>query len=124
MSLQPRKSPGAYDALKWARIDNARATGLDHLIGSLEPDKKGDIVMIDANGVSLAPCLDPIETVVGDADASNIEGVWVNGVPRKSDFRLTDPKASAAPSKMRAAGQAVLERAGRTELGTHRFTRG
>lgn len=124
MPVPPRKSPGAYDALKWATIDNARSMGLDQFIGSLEPGKKADMVMIDASGVNLTPCLDPVEAVVGYADASNIERVWVDGVPRKVDFRLTDPQASEAPARLREVSKAVLERAGRTELGSHRYTSG
>ncbi|ADO43092.1 amidohydrolase family protein [Ketogulonicigenium vulgare] len=122
MPLPPRKNPGAYEALKWATIDNAKSVGMEAFIGSLELGKKADIVMVDALAPNLTPGLDPVEAVVGYADAANIEAIWVNGTLQKWDFKLLNPSARSAAKALRDTALTVLENAGRRELITHRFT--
>jgi 5-methylthioadenosine/S-adenosylhomocysteine deaminase len=45
----------ARQALAMATILGARALHVDHLVGSLEPDKRADIAVIDLRGIHLTP---------------------------------------------------------------------
>lgn len=55
----------ATKALRAATIDAAKAIGLEHEIGSLEPGKKADIIFIDMNEPNLVPVITtPIRNIV------------------------------------------------------------
>ncbi|TCR70445.1 amidohydrolase family protein [Bosea sp. BK604] len=67
------------EALEWITIGGARALGLEHLIGSLTPGKKADIILIGMKALNLFPVHDPVHTVVQQANAFNVDTVFVNG---------------------------------------------
>jgi 5-methylthioadenosine/S-adenosylhomocysteine deaminase len=74
----------AYDAIKAATIDGARALGLDALTGSLEPGKRADLVLIDLDKPHLQPlsrtdCDATSELVVFAATADDVDTVIVDG---------------------------------------------
>ncbi|MDJ0933117.1 amidohydrolase family protein [Breoghania sp.] len=121
MPIPPHKSHDTYDALKWATIGNARSMGLEHRIGSLEPDKQADIVMIRANDINLVPSIDPVDAIVTYADASNVETVFVNGVARKTGGVLTDASASTAAATLRERTLRILAESGRAAMAEERF---
>jgi cytosine/adenosine deaminase-related metal-dependent hydrolase len=78
----------ARDMLTMATLDGAHVAGLEDRTGSLTPGKQADVVVIDANGIGVAPVHDPVAAVTLSADVSNVEHVIVGGVFRKRDFRL------------------------------------
>ena len=60
-----RHQPGALtarDALWMATREGARALGLDHEIGSIEPGKRADLIVIERDRPHLAPDVDPWST--------------------------------------------------------------
>jgi len=63
-----RKDPAAMPAwkiLRMATIEGARAIGLGDDIGSLEPGKKADIILVDLNRPSMIPVLrSPVRNIV------------------------------------------------------------
>ncbi|HEX6393639.1 MAG TPA: amidohydrolase family protein [Acidimicrobiales bacterium] len=64
-------------AARMATIDGARAAGLDHLIGSLVPGKRPDVVVRDTSGPHWWPRHDWFDTLAiaveaGTATAGNI----------------------------------------------------
>ena len=77
----------AWDALRMATIEGARAIGLGEDIGSIEIGKQADLILIDANSPTLTPILDsPIRTIVpnlvygangSEVSDSMIAGKWV-----------------------------------------------
>ncbi|HHW11947.1 MAG TPA: amidohydrolase [Firmicutes bacterium] len=69
----------AETALKMATIDGARALGLGDQIGSLEPGKKADLIMIDLEQNHLTPCFNPASLLVYSARGSDVAAVMVNG---------------------------------------------
>ena len=71
-----------------ATIDGARALGLERDIGSLEPGKRADIVLLDGNTPELATIHDPFQLVYCAA-ARWVSDVWVDGVRRVADGRCT-----------------------------------
>jgi len=79
----------AEQVVDWATRGGARALGLDSLIGSLEPGKKADVVLIknDASP-AMFPLLHPYGHVVYQAQRGDVHTVVVNGRVVKYDHRL------------------------------------
>lgn len=68
----------AFDVLTMATIDGARALGLDHLVGSLEPGKRADLVLLQ-DTVDVAVLHDPVSQVVYGASPRSVRDVWIDG---------------------------------------------
>jgi 5-methylthioadenosine/S-adenosylhomocysteine deaminase len=79
----------AEDVVDWATRGGARALGLDSVVGSLEPGKKADIVLIknDTSPV-MFPVLNPYGHVAFQAQRGDVHTVLVNGQVVKSAHRL------------------------------------
>lgn len=69
----------AYDALKMATIDGARALGLDSQIGSLEIGKRADLVAVRLNELNTVPVHNPISQLVYSTVSTQVSHVWING---------------------------------------------
>jgi 5-methylthioadenosine/S-adenosylhomocysteine deaminase len=67
------------DAMTMATIDAARAIRWDHEIGSLEPGKAADVVVVDAGNTRLTPTYQPVGTLVRYAVGTDVETVVVAG---------------------------------------------
>jgi len=67
------------DAMTMATIDAARALRWDHEIGSLEPGKAADVVVVDAENTRLTPAYHPVGTLVRYAVGTDVESVVVAG---------------------------------------------
>jgi 5-methylthioadenosine/S-adenosylhomocysteine deaminase len=76
--LDPLAVP-ASTALEMATIGGARALGLDHLIGSLEPGKRADVAIVDLDEDSLVPLYDPISHLAYAVEAADVQTVLVDG---------------------------------------------
>ncbi|WP_244928058.1 amidohydrolase family protein [Nocardioides sp. W7] len=76
----------ALDVLTMATIEGARALGLDHLVGSLEPGKRADLVLLQ-DTVDIAVLHDPVSQVVYGASPRSVRDVWVDGVAVVTDHR-------------------------------------
>ncbi len=79
----------AEDVVDWATRGGARALGLDSLIGSIEPGKKADLVLIknDRSPV-MFPLLNPYGHVAFQAQRGDVHTVVVNGRVVKFDHEL------------------------------------
>lgn len=105
-----RHRPGALtarDAVAMATREGARALGLEAEIGSIEPGKRADLVLVDAAGP------DPYSTLVYAARGTDVRATLVDGELLVDEFRPTrwDPAdlAVAARTEARAlAGRAGL----------------
>ncbi|HSS21768.1 MAG TPA: 5'-deoxyadenosine deaminase [Pyrinomonadaceae bacterium] len=70
----------ARQALRIATIEGARAMGLGDEIGSLEPGKRADVVVIGLDALHSTPASsDPISTVVYSAQTSDVRSVIIDG---------------------------------------------
>ncbi len=76
------------DALEFATLAGAKATGLDRRIGSITPGKEADLILIRARDLNLTPVTDPVAAVVHGAHAGNVDTVMVAGRILKRDGRL------------------------------------
>jgi 5-methylthioadenosine/S-adenosylhomocysteine deaminase len=62
-----------------ATIEGARAIGLEDEIGSLEPGKQADLVLLDARAPRLTPMHRPASAVVYAACGADVRTVLVAG---------------------------------------------
>jgi 5-methylthioadenosine/S-adenosylhomocysteine deaminase len=76
--LDPLAVP-AIAALEMATIGGARALGLDHLIGSLEPGKRADVGIVELDEDNLVPLYDPVSHLAYAVEAADVRTVLVEG---------------------------------------------
>lgn len=67
--------------LAHATIEGARALGLADRIGSIEPGKRADLVLLDTSGSHWQPRRDPATAIVLQSRADDIRLVLVDGEP-------------------------------------------
>ena len=54
-------------------------------IGSIEKNKKADLVAFNLSDIHLQPIYDPLSTIIYSGERDNVEHVWVNGDLKFSD---------------------------------------
>lgn len=69
----------AHAALRMATLDGARALGIDHDAGSLEPGKSADITIVDLATINSQPVYDPASQLVYTTHPQQVTDVWVAG---------------------------------------------
>lgn len=69
----------AKTVLKMATIDGAKAIGLENYVGSLEPGKQADIIIIDTDKPHLVPMYNPVSHLIYTAQGSDVRDVMVAG---------------------------------------------
>ena len=69
----------AYEALKSATINAAKALGIDKETGSLETGKSADMAIIDIDSIEAQPLYDPIGHLVYATQRNQVSDVWVAG---------------------------------------------
>lgn len=101
----------ARRTLELATIDGARSLGLDHLVGSLTPGKRADLIMVSERGPNLMVRTDPARLLVTAAQPSNVDTVLVDGRMLKRGGRLTELDVAEVGARARTALAGVLSRA-------------
>jgi 5-methylthioadenosine/S-adenosylhomocysteine deaminase len=79
----------AHQALRCATLAGAQALGLDARIGSISPGKEADLTAVFLGGHATQPCFDPVSHLVYAAGREHVTHVWIRGVLRLRDSRLT-----------------------------------
>ena len=69
----------AYEVLKMATVNGAKALGLESKIGSIEENKLADIIIINPDTEQMQPINDIFADLVYNAKGSNVETTIVNG---------------------------------------------
>ncbi len=92
---KPRLGPMAMPALtvlEMATLRGAAALGMEDEIGSIEPGKKADIVLLDLRKPHASPgaCVDPVSRVVYSAHSSDVVMTMVDGQVVYGDGRLAN----------------------------------
>jgi 5-methylthioadenosine/S-adenosylhomocysteine deaminase len=109
-----RRRPGALparDVLAMATRAGARTLGLDHEIGSIEPGKRADVIVIDPDRPHLAPGPDPYSTLVYAARGSDVRTTIVDGVVLVDDFTPLRVDRAEVAAEARTAARALASRA-------------
>jgi atrazine chlorohydrolase/5-methylthioadenosine/S-adenosylhomocysteine deaminase/melamine deaminase len=99
----------AQRVLEMATIDGARALGMEHEIGSLEPGKKADLVLVDLDRPHLYPRVSVPSVLVYQANGSEVDTVVVDGRILLEGGRLLglDPPAA----QIQAASDRIVREA-------------
>jgi len=72
-------SMGAMEALAMATVHGAAVLGLSDLIGSIEPGKRADLIVVRLDGPHAEPGGDPVSRLVYACTASDVRHVMVDG---------------------------------------------
>lgn len=75
---EPRMLP-AYEVLKMATINGAKALGLDNKIGTVAEGKKADLIMVDLSQVITEPINNIFAELVYNVKGTNVDTTIVNG---------------------------------------------
>jgi 5-methylthioadenosine/S-adenosylhomocysteine deaminase len=110
-----RSGPGALparDVLAMATRDGAAALGLQDEIGSVEPGKRADLMLVRRGGAHLAPDVNPYGTLVHAARPSDVRTVLVDGEILVDDGRLTRVDIAGLVAAAHREAAALAARAG------------
>lgn len=69
----------AKEFIKMATLEGARALKVDHLVGSLEPGKRADIIAIDLSRSHQVPTQDPYSALVHTTNQEDVVMTMVDG---------------------------------------------
>lgn len=93
-------------------IDAARAIGMEHEIGSLEPGKKADIAIIDMRKPHLMPMWMPVHRLVHQVLGSDVDTVIVDGKVLMEGGKVLTTDVEAAIAFGQEEALALAARAG------------
>ncbi len=97
----------ATTVLKMATIDGARALGLDHRTGSLEPGKRADLIIVDTNAPHLTPLYHPDSHLVYAARGSDVVTTIVDGRILMEDRQLMTLDEDAVMERAKEIAEAI-----------------
>ena len=109
-----RHAPGAVtarDALWMATREGARALGLGDEVGSIEPGKRADLILVDRDRPHLAPDADPWSTLVYAARGTDVRMTMVDGEVLVDGFSLARLDGAAIAAEAKNAAREVAQRA-------------
>ena len=78
INKDPKQLP-AYEVLKMATINGAKALGLEKEIGTIEEGKKADLIILDLNNITTKPTNDLISEIIYNAKGTNVDTTIVEG---------------------------------------------
>jgi 5-methylthioadenosine/S-adenosylhomocysteine deaminase len=102
----------ANKVLEMATIEGAECIGLGSKIGSIEPGKQADVVILDLWKPNVIAYHDPISAIVYSATAESVETVIINGKIVMMDRELLLTNEQDTLSRSQTAAEALLIRAG------------
>jgi 5-methylthioadenosine/S-adenosylhomocysteine deaminase len=108
-----RKGPGALtarDAVWMATRQGARALGMEAEVGSIEPGKQADLILIDRGRPHQQPDPDPWSTLVYSTRGTDVGLTMVAGTVLVRDFDLTQQDVAAVTAEARQAAGTLTER--------------
>jgi cytosine/adenosine deaminase-related metal-dependent hydrolase len=106
----------AGKVLEMTTIDAARALGMEEEIGSLEPGKKADIILIDMAQPHLYPANMPLYRVAYFANGNDVETVIVNGDVLMLNRQVNTVDVSTVLQLAQTEIEAALDRTGLQHL--------
>ena len=92
---------GAQAAFRMATLDGAECLGLSKYLGSLDPGKRADFVVVDLNDPAVQPVYDPIATMVYSASRRNIRATFIGGREIKAESTELVRECAAAAERLR-----------------------
>ena len=100
-SDDPRALP-ALEVLKMATIEGARALGMEREIGSLEPGKRADLIVVSMAGARQTPMYSPVSHLVYVTRGDDVRTTIVNGQVLMRDRKMLTLNEPAVLDEARA----------------------
>jgi 5-methylthioadenosine/S-adenosylhomocysteine deaminase len=107
IGLDPTALP-AETVIRMATIEGARSLGLDRQIGSIEPGKEADLIVIDTEVPHLTPMYHPASAVVYAAKGSDVSTVMVGGRLLVRDRRVLTVEMEEVRAQVGMISQAIM----------------
>jgi 5-methylthioadenosine/S-adenosylhomocysteine deaminase len=104
----------AEKILEMATVDGARSLLWDDEIGSLEPGKKADLILVDPVSMGSLPLHDKVSNLVYAMHSSNVESVMCNGSWLMRQGKLTTIDEEALMARVQTQADALRKKAGIT----------
>lgn len=95
----------AYEVLKMATINGARALGLEKQIGSIEEGKQADIMILDLNDVVTNPVNDVFADIVYNVKGNHVVTTIING-----KIAMENRKIELSEKEIFEKSKAIIER--------------
>jgi len=102
----------AEDALEMATIDGARVLGLEKQIGSLEPGKQADIILVDFDQPHLMLTHQPVSKLVYSARGHDVTTTIIDGQVVMENRHVCTLDEETILRQARAATEDLISRAG------------
>lgn len=80
----------AFSALRAATLGGAKAMGLDDRIGSIEPGKQADLVVVDLSALETQPLHHVLSQLVYATGRHQVSDVWIAGKAKLRERLLVD----------------------------------
>lgn len=106
----------AREAFEMATIGGARALRMEDRIGSLEPGKAADVVVLDGDSPVLANVHDPFQALVWVAGSREVREVWVDGRPSVLDGDVVTVDVPDVVARSRPLARDLVRAAGLARL--------
>ncbi|MGW6622044.1 amidohydrolase family protein [Nocardia sp. NPDC055002] len=98
------------DILRMATLGGAQGAHLDHLVGSLTPGKRADVIALNARTLNAGPVNHAAGAVVQHMDTSNVDTVIVDGRIVKRDGRLLGVDVESVLQHLEGSAVALIGR--------------
>ncbi|MFD1541577.1 amidohydrolase family protein [Nonomuraea guangzhouensis] len=102
----------ARDVAEFATVDGARACGLDARTGSIAIGKDADLILLDAEDLSVFPVSNPVGTIVAAGHPGLVDSVFVAGRAVKRDGRLLGVDLAALRARLLESRDRIAAAAG------------
>jgi cytosine/adenosine deaminase-related metal-dependent hydrolase len=104
----------AEKAVEMATIDGAHAIGWSDQIGSLEPGKKADVILLDTRRIEWRPLYSVVNALVYSATGDSVDTTIVDGRILMEGRKLTCIDEGEVVDRIQAQSDDLLQRAGLT----------
>ncbi|WP_433760360.1 amidohydrolase family protein [Nocardia sp. CA-135398] len=104
------------DILRMATLGGAQGAHLDHLVGSLTPGKRADVITLNARTLNAGPVNHAAGAIVQHMDTSNVDTVIVDGRIVKRDGHLLDVDVDAVLQELERSASGLISRSRATDI--------
>ncbi len=101
------RAVGAKAVLEMATIGGARALGMERRIGSLEPGKRADVIVVNMSTARQTPMYDPVSHLVYATRGDDVQAMVVNGKVLMRGKRVLTLDEPAILAEARAIAEKV-----------------
>lgn len=101
----------AEDVIEMATLGGAVAMGIEDKVGSLQPGKLADVILIDLHELGFTPAVNPVSNLVYSGSGQYVDTTIVNGKVLMRNSKLLTLDVEQVMSKARAQIIELLDRA-------------